>query len=47
MSYMKCDQCGMVVDTDFDLESLYITNHDCLCLSCRGEDEEDAVEDDD
>ena len=43
---MRCDHCSEAVDTDEDLESLYVKGRDCLCLSCRenlkepGENEE-------
>jgi len=46
MSMMHCDHCSELVDTDMDLESLYVKGRDCLCQSCRenlkepGENEE-------
>lgn len=39
MSCMRCDRCSGIVDTDFDLESLYVTGFDCLCEGCRDQDE--------
>lgn len=35
MSMMKCDGCGLVIDTDDDPESLYVLDGDALCEVCR------------
>lgn len=37
MSMMCCDECGAFVDTDDDLDSLYVVDHDndCICEHCR------------
>ncbi len=35
MSVMRCDHCSRLVDTDTDLESLYVEGRDCLCQWCR------------
>lgn len=38
MSCMRCDSCGVIVDTDFDADSLYVSGAECLCKWCRYEE---------
>ena len=47
MSLMPCADCGLLVDTDDDPESLYAFERlgrkvDCLCETCRESMEETA-----
>jgi hypothetical protein len=35
VSMMRCDHCESVVDTDEDLESLYVLGYACMCEACR------------
>lgn len=44
MSLMRCNYCERVVDTDEDLESLYVTDGQCVCEHCREEDDDEALE---
>ena len=37
MSCMRCIECGRIVDTDDDPDSLYIVDGECFCEHCRGE----------
>lgn len=46
MSCLLCDNCDNLVDTDYDVESLYVPHRECLCLNCRnllGEFEDDEL----
>lgn len=39
MSCMRCCKCERIVDTDEDLDSLYVieAKDDCVCQWCRDE----------
>lgn len=44
MSVARCERCSRSVDTDYDLDSLYVINGQCICEHCRTEEDDDAVE---
>jgi hypothetical protein len=44
MSCMLCNRCERLVDTDEDLDSLYVTDGQCVCEHCRTDEDLGAVE---
>lgn len=44
MSMMLCTRCDGHVDTDEDLDSLYVKDGECICEHCRDEKDDEILE---
>jgi hypothetical protein len=44
MSMMRCERCSRAVDTDYDCDSLYVVDGQCVCEWCRTERDDAAIE---
>jgi hypothetical protein len=41
---MRCSRCCEAVDTDYDLDSLYVIDGQCICEHCRTEEDDEILE---